>query len=192
MNRYYYIDSSGIQKGTYSADELRQERISKSTMVWTRGMSNWKPASEVEDLAYLFEPIKDYHSGQPGSVPPPPQFQQQTSRTARDNNMAPMPKTWLTESILITVLPFMLCSNMLSLLGIVAIVYASKVESLYLRGDYAGAIEAARQAKSWTKITFWVAIGWILILILLVIGFIVFGVSMAGVGSLFGSLTYLI
>ncbi len=74
------------------------------------------------------------------------------------------PKTWLTESILTTIfccLPF----------GIVAIVNASKVGSLYAQGDYEGALDASKKAQKWTKISFFVAIGWtVLSLLCFIIG----------------------
>ncbi|HBG42357.1 MAG TPA: hypothetical protein DDW85_13290 [Porphyromonadaceae bacterium] len=95
--------------------------------------------------------------------------------------MQPMPKTWLIESILVTILPFILCSNIISLLGIIAIVYAAQVESFYNRGDYAAALNSSQSAAKWTKITFWIAIAWIILLIIAIILIIVF----------FGSLTAL-
>ena len=55
------------------------------------------------------------------------------------------PKSWLLESILVTVfccLPF----------GIVGIVNATKVESRFYAGDIAGANQASADAGKWTKI----------------------------------------
>ena len=54
------------------------------------------------------------------------------------------PRTWLVESILITVfccLPF----------GIIGIVNASKVESRFYAGDIDGANRASSDAKTWTS-----------------------------------------
>jgi uncharacterized membrane protein YuzA (DUF378 family) len=62
------------------------------------------------------------------------------------------PKTWLTESILVTIfccLPF----------GIVGIVHASKVEQLFHIGQEEAANRAAAEAKKWTKIGFWIGVG---------------------------------
>lgn len=61
------------------------------------------------------------------------------------NNKPACPKTWLVESILVTIfccLP----------LGIVGIVYASKVSSLYASGKYDEAQHASAEAGKWTKI----------------------------------------
>jgi hypothetical protein len=61
------------------------------------------------------------------------------------------PKNWLVESILVTLfccLPF----------GIVAIVFASQVNSKYSAGDYNSAMQASRDAKRWVMIAFWIGI----------------------------------
>ena len=62
------------------------------------------------------------------------------------------PKNWLVESILVTLfccLPF----------GIAGIVFASQVNAKFAAGDYAGAMQASRDAGKWTKIGFFVGIG---------------------------------
>lgn len=56
------------------------------------------------------------------------------------------PKTWMAESILATIfccLP----------LGIVGIVYAAKVNSLFAAGNYELAVRASNDAKRWTFIS---------------------------------------
>jgi hypothetical protein len=63
----------------------------------------------------------------------------------------PRPKNWLVESILATIfccLPF----------GVAGIVFAAQVNSKYDSGDYAGAIQASKEAGKWTKISFWIGI----------------------------------
>jgi hypothetical protein len=70
-----------------------------------------------------------------------------------------MPKNWLIESILVTIfccLPF----------GIAGIVFATQVNSKYAAGDYTGALNASKDAAKWTKIGFWVGIGWIILVVL--------------------------
>ena len=63
----------------------------------------------------------------------------------------PKPKNWLVESILATIfccLPF----------GVAGIVFAAQVNSKYQAGDYAGALQASKEAGKWTKIAFWIGI----------------------------------
>ena len=68
-------------------------------------------------------------------------------RQAESSTLKIAPRTWLVESILITVLcclPF----------GIVGIVYASKVSSLLNIGQYDEAVAASKEAGKWVKIGF--------------------------------------
>ena len=69
------------------------------------------------------------------------------------------PKTWLVESILVTIfccLPF----------GIVGIVNASKVSALYAQGKYAEAEIRSANAKKWVKSAFIIGIIWLLVSII--------------------------
>jgi hypothetical protein len=68
-----------------------------------------------------------------------------------NNNTQRPPKTWLVESILVTIfccLPF----------GIAGIVNASKIESRFYAGDIEGANRASADAKKWTTYGFWFGI----------------------------------
>lgn len=65
--------------------------------------------------------------------------------------LSPMPKTWLVESIIITCfccLPF----------GIMGIINATKIETLYLSGAYEQALYRSKQAKKWTLWGFYIAL----------------------------------
>ena len=177
MIRYFYIDSEGKQKGPLTLDELRVEHIRKENLVWTQGMPDWKRAYEIEELRPLFDTSASSTHNQHNTTPPP----QQTP----PSDMPMMPKTWMVESVLVTVLPFVLCGNVLSLIGIAAIVNASKVESLFNSGLFDKAKEASDNAARWTKITLWIAIGAILLAIVAVIAFVVFFGSLAELGSNF-------
>jgi hypothetical protein len=81
----------------------------------------------------------------------PPQFHQQPGMHQPPRNQPPMgggqkpPKTWLTESILATIL---CCLP----LGIVGILNATKVEAKFNAGDIEGAMKASADAAKWTKI----------------------------------------
>lgn len=70
------------------------------------------------------------------------------------------PKTWMVESILVTILcclPF----------GIVGIVNAAKVNSLYSAGKYDEALRASNEAGKWTKIGAGIGLAIIIIYVLL-------------------------
>lgn len=66
-------------------------------------------------------------------------------------NLAPRPKNWLVESILVTLfccLPF----------GIVGIINAANVNARFDAGDIDGAQRASKEAGKWTRIGFWVGL----------------------------------
>lgn len=184
MNRYFYIDAEGKQKGTFSPEELRREGIKRDTLVWTQGMKQWKRAEETEELYSLFSDA--YRGPQTVADPSTARYDLPGSpvNTGGLQIQQPMPKTWMVESILATILPFLLCSSVLSLLGIIGIVYAAQVESFYNRGDYAASLESSRAAAKWTKIAMWIAIGWIALLIIGMVLFFVFVGSFAGMSNL--------
>lgn len=78
------------------------------------------------------------------------------------------PKNWMTESILVTLfccLPF----------GIVSIINASKVSSLYTQGNYAASLQASINAKKWTKISFFIGVA-VIIMYLSIYGVTIFSI----------------
>lgn len=178
MNRYFYIDNEGKQKGTFSVEELKNEPIKQETLLWTQGMDEWMQAQNIAELQSLFslqmEPSSRAQSIQPQPIP--------TNSGCRESQ--PMPKTYMTETILATILPFLFCGNIISLLGIIGIVHASKVEPLYLRGAYAESQEASRQAARWAKIALWIAIIGLVLFVLAIIAMIVFFGSMTGLADI--------
>ena len=124
-------------------------------MVWNESLPAWTAAADVPELAaYIIGgaqnpaslPNGGYQSCQ--SVPPqmPPYGQQpyQHPYATQQAYNEPCPKTWLVESILVTLfccLPF----------GIVGIVKASQVESLFRQGNFPAAKKASDDAGKWTK-----------------------------------------
>lgn len=61
------------------------------------------------------------------------------------------PKTWMVESILVTLfccLP----------IGIIGVVHASKVTTFYAMGNYEMARKSSARAARWTKISFFVGL----------------------------------
>jgi hypothetical protein len=169
MNRYFYIDTAGKQKGAFTPEELQRENVRRETLVWTQDMSQWTRAEEVDELKYIFT-----------GAPPPPFTEPEVILPP------PIPKTWLTESILATILPFLLCGSLFNLLGIIGIIYASQVETLYRRGEYDAAMASSRTAGRWTRAVLWIAFLWIILTVLAFVGLLLF----LG-GSLTALITYL-
>ncbi len=174
MTEFYYIDDATKQQcGPFSLGDLQSKGIHPETQVWRSGMPNWTEARNVSELASLFGgqvPQPDVQQSEFSETSTTyaqqqytqPQYnnQQQYNQNQYNgntynsnynqggiNDVRPMPKNWLVESILVTVLcclPF----------GIAGIVSATKVESLYYAGDYEAAEQASKDAKKWTIVGF--------------------------------------
>lgn len=151
----YYIAENGQQVGPMEENELLSHGMTINTLVWREGMAQWMPAGQVAELAYIF------NNGVPPVQPPqiPNQQPPQPQYGFTQQNRPPMPKTWLVESILVTLfccLPF----------GIVGIIKSSGVSSAYYSGNYDMAEEASASAKKWTLIGFWIGVAGIILYIL--------------------------
>ena len=83
------------------------------------------------------------------------------SNTSIVNPTGIPPKTWLVESILVTVF----CCQ---ILGIISIIYAAGVESKFYRGDIAGSESASKTAKTLVLIS--ASLGLFLIALFIILG----------------------
>lgn len=50
----YFIHNGNSQRGPFTLQELREQKISKDTLVWSEGMSDWQQADRIEELKPLF------------------------------------------------------------------------------------------------------------------------------------------
>ena len=163
----YYMHIGGQQVGPYEENELPSHGLTASTMVWREGMPDWVAASQVPELSHLLPP-----SQQPPSYQPQPSYGPQQPYGARP----PMPDTYMVWAVLVTVfccLPF----------GIVSIVKASQVSSLYSQGRYQEAVAASEAAKKWA---IWSAVAGVVISIIVIVLQIV-GIGLLGTAALAGS-----
>lgn len=144
MNAYFYIDKNNAQRGPVAGERLLEFGVTPETPVWCEGMADWMPAETVDELKPLFQQQ-------------PPQFGQQQYRYQQPYNQnrqygynpqQPVPEkpdSWLAWSILCTI---MCCLP----LGVVGIVYAAQVDSLWNQGKFAEAMKSAKKAKTFTLI----------------------------------------
>ena len=163
----YYMHIGGQQVGPYEENELPSHGLTASTMVWREGMPDWVAASQVPELSHLLPP-----SQQPPSYQPQPGYGPQQPYGVQP----PMPDTYMVWAVLVTVfccLPF----------GIVSIVKASQVSSLYSQGRYQEAVAASEAAKKWA---IWSAIVGVVISIIVIVLQIV-GIGLLGTAALAGS-----
>lgn len=148
----YYIGINNKQVGPLPVDELLRNGLKPDTLVWCQGMQGWEKAINVPELAALFaQPQPQYAAPAAGYQQPyqQPQYQypqyQQPQYAQVGMGMPPKPDNNMIWAILSTVL---CCLP----IGIVAIIKASKVDTLYMQGNYSGAEEAAKSAKTWSLI----------------------------------------
>lgn len=144
MNEYYYLDAQNQQQGPVSPTQFGALGVTASTYVWCAGMEQWKPAGEIPELTPYLTPVHQQtppqHPGYQGGY-----GQQGTYNPNNFGNNGPImipPQSYLVWAILATLfccLPF----------GIVAIVYASQVDTEWSRGNYDGAYNKSRQARNW-------------------------------------------
>lgn len=140
MSRFYFINEQGTQIGPIEREHLLKSGITRTTLVWKEGSPNWIPADQEPELAEYF--ASTYTS----PVPPIPTMSPSQSRTTfqpqRDTSFAAKPSSYMWLAILST----LLCCLPL---GIVSIVYASKVDSNWATGNYNDAIANSEKAKKW-------------------------------------------
>lgn len=125
----YFVAVNGQQTGPFEEDQLLAQNVTPDTLIWTEGMTEWRPAKEV--LPQLF------------GAPVPPMPNSYYGPQNAEQRPPLQPKNYLIESILVTIfccLPF----------GIVGIIKASNVNNLYNQGQYEAAEQASREAKKWT------------------------------------------
>ena len=122
-------------------------------------------------------PQQDYQQPQPQYQQPQQQYQQpqqqyqqpqqqyqQPQQAYQSAPLGPKPNNWMVPSVIATVVGTLCCCNIISLItGIIAMVKAGKVNTLYAAGDHEGANVASNSAKTWFWITF----------ILIIVGFFV-------------------
>ncbi|TDS13865.1 CD225/dispanin family protein [Sphingobacterium paludis] len=164
MQKFYYTDGTNTF-GPLSLEELKGKGLTGDTYVWTEGLPSWVAARQMPELAPLLNDTNQpYYSG---ATQVPPQFGSSLPPNFNVPNTGRPPRTYLVESILATLfccLP----------LGIPAIVYASRVEGKFYRGDYSGAEADSANAKKWLFINLGLSVG-LWILYFLIFGFAMFG-----------------
>lgn len=141
MSRYYYINSQKQQAGPVEIPELMAAGLRPDTMVWCEGMANWTRADNVPELAKELVAAPAAPTI-PGVQPPATDNNDNTGYTTEDSSeMKPAkPANMLWLCILTTA-----CCCMP--LGIVSIIYATKVDSAYNVGNYQEAEDNAKKAR---------------------------------------------
>ena len=152
MGQFYYLTPQNEQRGPVDASQLSTYGVNANTMVWTEGMPQWAPASKVPELRPFLAPAVPQPAPPPTPQPAPQPVSQPAPQPAYAAPQQSAPQTATQKpgnNMALAVLTTVLCCLPL---GIVSIVYAQKVDGLYFAGDYAGALEASKNARKWAII----------------------------------------
>lgn len=122
----YYLLLYGKKSGPFEKKELKSKGIAPNDYVWAEGLDDWTKACEVEDL-------NDVVTLPPRLAPLPPMC----------------PKTYVAESIGITIILFLLCTP-LCFASAYGIIKASSVSEKYYNGQFDEAEQASRKARKWS------------------------------------------
>jgi Interferon-induced transmembrane protein/GYF domain 2 len=130
---YFVVGPNGERFGPASVDELnqwgREGRVNTTTMVVAEGLTDMMPISNVAGFRLEIAPM------------PPHQGQYQNPSPYMRTTQVPNHLAKAIISTLLCCLP----------LGVVAIVYAAKVDSLARTGNIAEAEDASQKASMWAN-----------------------------------------
>ena len=191
MREYFYIDKVGQQHGPVDLDALRRLGLDGNTPVWYEGLSDWTTAEAVEELRGFLASDRQYQPYGSRAQGTPPYGQQNAGPRYAPGGVYPQdrplkPDNYLAGAIICTVLTFFCSLYIATAFAVAGIVFASKVDGLWMQGRYDEAADAAAKAKKFTMIGVYVAVGLIALGIMLVVGYLALGGMAAGIASLSG------
>jgi hypothetical protein len=65
----YYVVIGNVQRGPFVKDELARQGLGRETLVWSKGLPDWLPASRVPALLDLFEQPPPLPGAEPAPLP---------------------------------------------------------------------------------------------------------------------------
>lgn len=165
MEKEYYIVVNDRREGPFSFEGLRARGIEPTTLVWTAGMSDWKRAADVTEVAPLLasqsrinenesafggysqrqEPPR--HSAYGGADP------RYGQRRGDVNPQVQVNTNWKTLAIVALVCGF-LFSCIGGIVGIFAVIQGSKAENAQRYGNDVEAANCWSNCKTLTIISF--------------------------------------
>ena len=147
----YWINQDGEQSGPLTIDQLELMTLSEKTFVWSAGFDDWKPLTQVPELAHLLST-----KGQANADIPPVPADEPVMGTPVEPAMGqpapaeqqPYPACPPTNMVWAIISTILCCIP----LGIAAIIYANKVSKKYYEGDIAA-------AEHYSEVSAWWCIG---------------------------------
>lgn len=182
----WYFMQDGAQQGPISEDALqamaREGRLQPTDMVWKSGMAEWQQANQIDVLPFSTPapPIP--------AAPAAPSVAAPSAAAPQSYNAPAAPSSGYGSSQaggspaysaggvggapeIPNYLPWAIAATLLCCLpaGIVSIVYSSKANTAKSVGNFAEALEAAKQAKTWLNVSVGVGLGFTLLYVIMMI-----------------------
>lgn len=149
----YWIIVNEERVGPLTIEALKEYDIKGDTPIWHAGLDDWTPASEITELAQLFNAIENSEVedvAEEALTDTTSVSETETVETIIEEEKKPLrpcPPSYLVWAVLVIVL---CCAP----LGIPAIIYSSQVKTKYNNGDYSGARKASERAALWVILAF--------------------------------------
>lgn len=185
MTRYWIVVDN-THRGPYSEEQLKEMNLASDTYAWHPGLTKWTLLKDIPEFAEFYsvagklpdiEPKTETKSEveveiekdvksisteepqivQPRQTPPPPPVQPTTPVQqvieVKPTMPEKKPSSYLAWSIITTILFFLP-------VGIVAIIFSSKVNGYWLTGQYEKAYKASEKAAWFSNIAFVTGLIW--------------------------------
>lgn len=151
MEQYYYVNADNQSAGPVSPTEFAEHGISQETYVFCKGMTEWKKAGELPELAEYFAP----------STPPVPEetdipAEEPTQEESfPDYDYEERPSRHLGKIIFGMITSTFSLLYFLSFivtipLGILGIIFGAKATSAFDREDYAAARRFGKMCRGFS------------------------------------------
>lgn len=140
MKDLYYVNDRQERVGPIDLSEIPMHPINANTLVWRKGMAQWVPAGSIPEVSEYLAPTSSF--GPTSATPPMPPVGNAGNQSYYSGESG-KPSSYLWLAILTTIfccIPF----------GIVAIVFASKVDNLWFAGRHDEAESASKKALNWS------------------------------------------
>ena len=167
MSHYFYYEGN-TQKGPVSQEELLKN-ITLETEIWTQGMTDWKKAKDVPEIAALLAvgnsseiPSTQETITESNTEIIPQQVTNNQSSTSGNASRQSTNTPDFQNLLIWSIVSAFLCCNVS---GIIGIVLNLKAEVEWTKGNYDKAWEKYKNAK------IWVIVGAVLGLILIIISY---------------------
>ena len=173
----YWINQDGVQHGPVTLSEMEGMGLTADAYVWHNGLEDWVRITEVPELAGTYAPAavtippldEELQAEEEPNFAMPPLLDEERSdgiretpseivytnedvvmplvddATASPASTEPLPECPPTNLVWAIITTILCCIPA----GIVAIIYAGKVNNRYLAGDYDGAFRASEAGAWW-------------------------------------------